>query len=70
MGSIRREALDHILIMSEAHARHVVGEYAKHHNRHRPHRSLGQRPPDQLTSPEPVPFRNSSRLVRPCPCTR
>ncbi|MCG0284530.1 transposase [Streptomyces sp. PSAA01] len=35
------------------HLRLVIGEYAKHYNRHRPHRSLGQRPPDQLNSPEP-----------------
>ncbi|WP_332840708.1 integrase core domain-containing protein [Streptomyces malaysiensis] len=53
IGSCRREATDRILITGERHLRLVIGEYAKHDNRHRPHRSLGQRPPDQLTSPEP-----------------
>ncbi|MFG2585976.1 integrase core domain-containing protein [Streptomyces malaysiensis] len=31
----------------------VVSEYAEHYNQHRPHRSLGQRPPGRLTPPEP-----------------
>ncbi|MEU4898040.1 integrase core domain-containing protein [Streptomyces sp. NPDC044780] len=53
IGSCRREATDHILITGERHLSVVVGEYAKHHNRHRPHRSLGQWTPDRLTKPEP-----------------
>ncbi|MFK4272769.1 integrase core domain-containing protein [Streptomyces milbemycinicus] len=64
IGSCRREATDRILITGERHLRFVVGEYAKHYNRHRSHRSLGQRPPDQLTSPEPPIARNNPRIRR------
>ncbi|CAM5231353.1 hypothetical protein GCM10010390_73220 [Streptomyces mordarskii] len=30
IGSIRREALDHVLIMTETHARHVLAAYERH----------------------------------------
>ncbi|MCQ6246990.1 transposase [Streptomyces malaysiensis] len=64
IGSCRREATDRILITGERHLRLVIGEYAKHDNRHRPHRSPGQRPPDQLTSPEPPIARDNTRIRR------
>ncbi|MFG2525039.1 integrase core domain-containing protein [Streptomyces sp. NPDC048527] len=51
IGTICREALDHVLIMNEAHARHVLAEYQNHYNRHRPHRSRGQRPPEAQKQP-------------------
>src|SRR5438094_461202 len=34
------------LIVGERHLTTVLTEYARHYNEHRPHRSLGQRPPD------------------------
>ncbi|MFI1338467.1 integrase core domain-containing protein [Streptomyces sp. NPDC020845] len=39
IGSIRREALDHVLIMNEAHARHILAAYERHYNEHRPHQA-------------------------------
>ena len=45
VGSARRECLDRMLIVSERHLRLVLGEYAGHYNRHRPHRALHQNPP-------------------------
>ncbi len=45
IGSIRREALDHVLIMNEAHARHALAAYQQHYNEHRPHRARNQLPP-------------------------
>ncbi|MFI5868082.1 integrase core domain-containing protein [Streptomyces sp. NPDC051546] len=54
IGSIRREALDHILIMGEAHARQVLAAYQRHYNEHRPHRARGQLPPDANQQPATV----------------
>jgi transposase InsO family protein len=46
LGSVRRECLDHIVILSEAHLRHVLGEYARSYfNTARPHQGIGQRTP-------------------------
>ena len=46
LGSVRREALDHILILGERHMQRVLGEYAfRYHNYSRPHQGLAQRIP-------------------------
>ncbi|GAA2345789.1 integrase core domain-containing protein [Streptomyces violaceusniger] len=54
IGSIRREALDHVLIMNEAHARHVLAAYERHYNEHRPHQARCQLPPDAHEQPAAV----------------
>ncbi|MGA6160723.1 integrase core domain-containing protein [Stenotrophomonas sp. NPDC087984] len=64
IGSCRRETTDRILITGERHLRLAVSEYAKHHNQHRPHRSLGQRPPDLLTEPQPPTATDNTRIHR------
>jgi len=50
VGSLRRECLDRILIVSRSHLERVLREYVAHHNTHRPHRALQQQPP----IPKPV----------------
>jgi putative transposase len=45
VGSGRRECLDHLLIVSEAHLRHVLNAYVAYSNQVRPHQSLNQRTP-------------------------
>jgi putative transposase len=45
LGSVRRECLDHILILSERHLRRKVKEYVRYFNRARPHQAInGQIP--------------------------
>ncbi len=57
IGSIRRECLDHFLILSEAHLRRLLHAYAAYYNTTRPHQSLDG------NSPHP-------RAVEPPPCGR
>jgi hypothetical protein len=45
VGSVRREYLYHLLIVSEAHLRHVLTAYIAYHNEARPHQGLDQRTP-------------------------
>jgi putative transposase len=45
VGSIRRECLDRILIVSRRQLETVLREYVAYYNTHRPHRSLDQQPP-------------------------
>jgi transposase InsO family protein len=45
IGTVRREALDHVLIMNASHATKILTEFADHYNRHRPHRSRNSYPP-------------------------
>ncbi|MET9225823.1 integrase core domain-containing protein [Lentzea sp. NPDC003310] len=46
IGSIRREVLDHVLVLGEGHARQVLAAYQTHYNEHRPHQARDQLPPD------------------------
>jgi putative transposase len=54
IGTIRREALDRLLIVDEHHPRQVLTEYLRHYNtaRHR-HRALGQLAPAQAGTGPP-----------------
>jgi len=49
VGTLRRECLDYILVVNEAHLRAVLGEFVGYYNADRPHRSLN------LESPQPAP---------------
>src|SRR5665647_250873 len=40
IGSIRRECLDHIVVLGEGHLRHVLASYMQYHNDVRTHLSL------------------------------
>ena len=40
IGSIRRECLDHIIVLGEVHLRRMMKSYARYYNGFRTHRSL------------------------------
>jgi len=56
LGSVRRECLDHVLVLGERHLARVLREYVAYFNRARPHQGLGQ------ALPEPSPREMTSRM--------
>ena len=45
MGTLRRECLDHMIVVNEAHLRAVLTEFARFYNQERPHRTLSLETP-------------------------
>jgi putative transposase len=45
VGTLRRELLDRVLILSESHLRAVLADYQVHYNTARPHQGIAQRIP-------------------------
>jgi transposase InsO family protein len=54
MGSVRRECLDHVLILGERHLHSVIKEYVQYYNYARPHQGIGQAIPEAVRSPVQV----------------
>jgi putative transposase len=53
LGSVRRECLDHMLILGESHLHRVIKEYVGYFNQARPHQGIEQRIPE-ATRPEGI----------------
>jgi putative transposase len=51
IGTLRRELLDRMLILSQAHLRAVLTEYQAHYNTARPHQGIAQRVDDERAAP-------------------
>jgi putative transposase len=64
IGAVRREALGHLLLMNEAHARHVLAGFERHDNGHRPHRARDQQPPHACGQPATVHDSDGRGLLR------
>ena len=47
LGSVRRECLDHVLLLGEVHLRRVLKEYMTYFNGSRPHQGINQRVPER-----------------------
>jgi transposase InsO family protein len=54
IGTLRRELLDRVLTLGEAHLHAVLGEYQAHYNTARPHQGIGQRVPDAEHRPPSI----------------
>ena len=63
VGTLRRQCLDHTLILGEGHLRKVLAEFARHDNGHRPHQSLQQEPPQRPGSAVDITARIERRHV-------
>jgi putative transposase len=57
LGSVRRECLDHTLILGGRHLGRVLAAYVGYFNRARPHQGIGQR--------TPLPLAAVARAARP-----
>ncbi len=62
LGSVRRECLDHILIMNEAHLRRVLKDYVRYFNHSRPHQGIDQRVPEPTESVD-LPAGTTRRVI-------
>jgi putative transposase len=47
IGSIRRECLDHLIVLNAQHLHRRLADYLDYYHRHRPHRSLAQDCPER-----------------------
>jgi transposase InsO family protein len=60
IGSIRRECLDHVIVLNRRHLRRVLSRYAVYYHRARTHRSLAK---DAPTPRHVQTFADGSRIV-------
>ena len=51
IGTLRRECLDHLIVVNEQDLRSVLAEFVAYYNRERPHRTLGLQTPEHRSRP-------------------
>ena len=64
IGTIRRECLDHLIVLNERHLRRVLREYLAYYDAVRPHQSLGDEPPAGPRRCHGAPSPNASSVAR------
>ncbi len=64
IGSLRRECLDHVIILNSRQGKRKVTEYTTYYNHHRPHQGIQQQRPAMMTqSPAPTSQRIQGRII-------
>jgi transposase InsO family protein len=58
IGTLRRECLDHVIVLDEQHLRSVLAEFVAYYNQDRPHRALGLQAPEPKLRPMTGPIRS------------
>jgi transposase InsO family protein len=58
IGTLRRECLDHLIILNEQHLSSVLCEFIDYYNRDRPHRTLGLQTPELRPHPTAGPIQS------------
>jgi transposase InsO family protein len=53
VGSVRRELLDHVIVLGEDHLRRLLREYVQQYNGDRVHQSIGDAPKGRTVQPQP-----------------
>jgi transposase InsO family protein len=51
LGTLRRECLDHLILLDEQHLRSALTEFVRYYNQERPHRTLGLQTPQSTVRP-------------------
>ena len=64
IGTLRRECLDHLIVLDEHHVLSVLREFVTSYNSERPHRTLGLQTPDLRPRPVTGPIRSRPVLNR------
>jgi hypothetical protein len=57
-GTLRRECLNHMIVLDEHHLSSVLHEFMTYYNRDRPHRTLGLQTPEPRPHPTTGPIRS------------
>jgi putative transposase len=58
IGTLRRECLDHLVVLNEQHLRAILREFVAYYNADRPHRTLGLEPPEPAPHAQTGPVRS------------
>jgi putative transposase len=49
VGTVRRELLDHVVVLSEDHLRRLLGEYIEYYNAERVHTAIDDAPAGRMS---------------------